>query len=56
MKHDEELMFAGGLRPSRTGLEGKHGTKAESGVMTDTGMLERGIRGRRYRDAGANAG
>jgi hypothetical protein len=39
MKHDEELMFAGGLRPSRTGLEGKHGTKAESGVMTDTGML-----------------
>jgi hypothetical protein len=39
MRHDEELMFAGGLRPSRTGLEGEHGTKAEAGVHTDTGML-----------------
>lgn len=39
MQHDEELMFAGGLRPSRSGLEGQHGTKAEAGVHTDTGML-----------------
>lgn len=37
MRHDEELMFAGGLRSARTGLEGKHGTKAEAGVHTDTG-------------------
>lgn len=37
MKHDEELMFMGGLRPARTGLEGVHGTKAEAGVHTDTG-------------------
>lgn len=39
MKHAEELMFAGGLRSSRTGLEGQHGTKAEAGVHTDTAML-----------------
>lgn len=39
MQHAEELMFAGGLRPSRSGLEGQHGTKAEAGVHTDTGML-----------------
>lgn len=37
MIHAEELMFAGGLRPARTGLEGKFGTKAEAGVFTDTG-------------------
>lgn len=39
MRHYEELMFAGGLRSTRTALEGKHGTKAEAGVHTDTGML-----------------
>lgn len=39
MKHDEELMFAGGLRPARSGLEGQHGTKAEAGIHTDTGTM-----------------
>jgi hypothetical protein len=39
MKHAEVLMFAGGLRSSRTGLEGQHGTKEEAGVHTDTGTL-----------------
>jgi hypothetical protein len=39
MKHAEVLMFAGGLRSSRTGLEGEHGTKEEAGVHTDTGTL-----------------
>ncbi len=39
MRHDEDLIFAGGLRPSRSGLEGKHGTKAEAGVHSDTGMM-----------------
>lgn len=39
MKHDEELMFGGGLRPSRSGLEGQHGTKAEAEVHTDTGTM-----------------
>lgn len=37
MVHDEELMFAGGLRPSRSGLEGEHGTKSSAEVHTDTG-------------------
>lgn len=39
MKHDEELMFAGGLRPPRTGLEAAHGAKADADVHTDTGTL-----------------
>lgn len=39
LKHDEELMFAGGLRSPRTGMEGKHGTKAEAEEHTDTGTL-----------------
>lgn len=38
MAHDEEMMFQGGLRPSRVGLEGQHGTKAEAGVHTTTGI------------------
>lgn len=39
MKHAEVNMFAAGLRSSRTGLEGEHGTKEEAGVHTDTGTL-----------------
>ncbi len=39
LQHDEELIFAGGLRPSRSGMEGKHGTKAEAVVHSDTGMM-----------------
>lgn len=39
MIHAEENMFAGGLRSPRTGMEGKHGTKAEAEEHTDTGTL-----------------
>lgn len=39
MIHAEELMFAGGLRSARTGLEGQHGTKAEAGEHTNTGTF-----------------
>lgn len=35
----EANIFSGALLSARTGLEGKHGTKAEAGVHTDTGML-----------------
>lgn len=35
----EANIFSGALMSSRTGLEGKHGTKAEAGVHTDTAML-----------------
>jgi hypothetical protein len=34
MRHNEELMFAGGLRPARTGLEGEHGTKGQAAKGT----------------------
>lgn len=37
MIHAEELMFAGGLRSARTGLQGQHGTKEEAGIHTQTG-------------------
>ena len=37
MQHEEELMFEGGLRPARAGLEAKHGAKADAEVHTDTG-------------------
>jgi hypothetical protein len=40
LNHYESLMFAGMLRSARTGLEGQHGTKAEAGVHTDTGMTD----------------
>lgn len=39
MKHAEELIFNGGERSARTGLEGKHGTKEEAGVHTDSGTV-----------------
>jgi hypothetical protein len=39
MKHAEELMFNGGHRSARTGLEAQHGTKEEAGVHTDTGTM-----------------
>jgi hypothetical protein len=38
LRHDEELMYAGGQRPSRSAMEGQHGTKAEAGIHTDTGV------------------
>lgn len=40
MVHDEELMFAGSLRPARSGLSGGQGTgaRAESETHTDTGI------------------
>lgn len=39
LKHDESLMFNGGLLSSRVGLEGEHGTKAEAQTHTDTGVI-----------------
>lgn len=39
LKNDDEGIFAGAGRSSRTGLEGKHGTKEEAGVHTDTGTI-----------------
>jgi hypothetical protein len=39
MIHAEQLMFAGGLRSARVGMEGQHGTKAEAGEHTDTGTI-----------------
>lgn len=39
MKHAEGLMFEGGLRSPRSGREGEHGTKAEAGIHTDTGVI-----------------
>jgi len=35
----EANIFSGAMLSSRTGMEGKHGTKAEAGVHKDTGML-----------------
>lgn len=37
MKHNEELMFEGGLRPARSGKQGEHGTQADAEQHTDTG-------------------
>jgi hypothetical protein len=37
MKHDEELMFAGGLKSPRTGMPSEHGGKADAEAHTDTG-------------------
>lgn len=37
MKHNEQLMFEGGLRPSRTGKEAEHGAKADADTHTETG-------------------
>jgi hypothetical protein len=39
MKHNEENIFAGGLRSSRVGMQGSHGTQAEADVHTDTGTI-----------------
>lgn len=39
MKHAEELIFNGGLRSARVGLEAEHGTKEEAGTHTDTGTV-----------------
>lgn len=36
MRHDEELMFAGYLRSPRTGMESKHGSRADAQQHTDT--------------------
>ena len=48
MKHNEELIFQGGLRSSRTGLEGKHGTKEEAGRHTDTGTYNAAFEDREF--------
>lgn len=37
MRHDEELMFEGGLMPARAGLEARHGAKADAETHSDTG-------------------
>jgi hypothetical protein len=38
MRHEEELMFAARGRSPRVAMEGKHGTKAEAGVHTDSSI------------------
>lgn len=36
MRHDEDLMFAGYLRSSRTGMQSEHGSRADAEQHTDT--------------------
>jgi hypothetical protein len=40
LMHYEDLMFAGMLRSSRTGMQSQHGSRADSEQHTDTGVID----------------